>query len=405
MAETKHCAIIADMTDAATGPLDGVRIADLTTVVMGPMATRVLGDLGADVIKIEAPDHDFMRDFEPKRSAGMSGFTLNLNRNKRSVQIDLKTDDGHRAMLDLVATCDAFVTNMRPSALERLGLSPDDLLAVKADLVYCSAVGFGADGPYAGRAAYDDAIQALSGLASMQAWAGGDPAYMPTVIADKVAGLHIVYAVIASLFRRAMSGEGDVIEVPMAELMGSFNLVEHLNGHTFEPKEEPFSYARLRTRNRRPRRSKDGWICLLPYSGRNYRDFFEAVGHPEHSDDPRFRTVNDRIDNVDELYALVDRYAELKTTDDWMTICEELSIPCMPVLELDALEQNEHYEAVGLFTVDEHPTEGAYRVVKDPIDFSNGVGGVRHHAPRVGQHTAEVMRELGWSDAEIEDLQ
>ncbi len=386
------------------GPLDGVRVADLTTVVMGPMATRILGDLGADVIRVEAPNYDFMRDFDPKRSPGMSGFSLNINRNKRSLTLDLKSDEGHQTLLDLIATCDVFVTNMRADACERLGISPNDLTAIKPDLIYCSANGFGSDGPYAGKAAYDDVIQAVSGYASMAGWLEDRPAFAPTIIGDKVTGLHIVYAVLASLFRKAMTGKGDVIEVPMAETMASFNLVEHLNGHTFEPKEEPFSYRRLVTRQRRPRQSADGWICLLPYSDQNWRDFFASVGHPEYADDERFRTINDRVANVEALYDIVDQFAPQRTTAEWMAFCDEHSIPAAPVVELREIDQDPHFAAVGLFEPQEHPTEGAYRTVKDPVRFQAGNGGIRHHAPRPGENTAEILRELGYDEGTIERL-
>lgn len=391
-------------TDSSAGPLAGVRIADLTTVVMGPMATRILGDLGADVIRIEAADYDFMRDFDPKRSPGMSGFTLNLNRNKRSVQLDLKSETGHRAMLDLVASSDVFVTNMRTAALERLDLTPEHLRAVRPDLIYCGAVGFGSDGPYAGRAAYDDVIQAASGMASMFSWFGDEPAFFPSILGDKITALHITYAITAALFKRATTGEGDVIEVPMAESLASFNLVEHLNGHTFEPKEPPFSYERMRTPNRKPRRTADGYICLLPYSDQNYRDFFNAVDRPDLAADPRFADVNARIVHVDELYALVDEFAASKTTAEWMELCGRLSIPCVPVVDLEHVDEDPHFAAVDLIAVDEHPTEGPYRIVRDPVRFESAQGGIQRHAPRVGQHNSEIFAELGWSDDEIAQL-
>ncbi len=377
-----------------TGPLAGVRIADLTTVVMGPMATRMLGDLGADVIKVEAPDYDFMRDFEPKRSPGMSGVTLNLNRNKRSITLDLKDADDHATFLELVATCDVVVTNMRADACERLGIGPDTLLAVRPDLIYCSANGFGSDGPYAGKAAYDDVIQAVSGFASMFGWLSDRPAYAPTIVGDKITGLHIVIAVVSALFRRATTGEGDVIEVPMAETMASFNLVEHLNGHTFEPKQEPFSYRRLVTHQRRPRQSADGWICLLPYSDANWRAFFAEVGRPDLVDDPRFATINDRVTNVAELYDVVDEFSTTKTNAEWLAFCEEHSIPAAPVTDLRELDADPHFDAVGLFEFHDHPTEGRYRVVKDPIRFRSGNPGLWRHAPRPGQDGDAIRAEL-----------
>ncbi len=387
------------------GPLAGVRVVDLTTIVMGPMATRLLGDLGADVIRVETHVPELMRNFVPQRSEGMSGIALNLHRNKRSVAVDLKTDDGRRALLDIIATADVLVTNLRPAALERLDLGPSVMRSVRPDLVHCQAVGFGSDGPYAGRAAYDDVIQAVSGLASMFTWHGADPAYVPTIIGDKVTALHIALAVCAALHRRAVTGQGDDIEVPMAEVTAAFNLVEHLNGHTFEPKEEPFSYLRLRSRNRKPRRTADGWICLLPYSDANWRDFFTTVGRPELADDPRFATANDRVANADEVYGHVDTYAPTKTTAAWMAFCAEHSIPCMPITDLRALDDDEHFAAVGLLELDDHPTEGAYRVIRDPVRFASADDRtIRRHAPRIGQHNLEVLREIGWTDDDIAAL-
>lgn len=387
-----------------TGPLHGLRIIDLTTVIMGPLACRMLADLGADVIKVESVEGDFMRHFEPKRSEGMSAFSLNINRNKRSIALNLKSDAGRAAMLDLVSTSNAVVTNMRPAALKRLGLTYNDLRSVREDIVYCNAVGFGADGPYAGKAAYDDVIQAVSGLASMSAWEHGEPAYAPNVIADKVSALHITYAVNAALVRQAISGVGDLIEVPMAELMASFNLVEHLSGHTLEPKEEPFSYQRLRSKQRRPRKSADGWICLMPYSDQNWVDFFEIVGRPDLGQDPRFASINSRLTNIDALYGHLDTFATTRTNAEWLALCDSLSIPAAPVNDLKHLEDDPHFAAVDLLSVREHPTEGAYRVVKDPIDFTSGNGGLRRHAPRIGQHNDEVLTELGYDKGTIESL-
>ena len=390
------------MSFESTGPLAGIRVVDLCTVVMAPMAARILGDLGADVVKVEGADSDFMRDFVPKKNPGMGGITMNLHRNKRSMMLDLKSEAGHRAMLDLVASSEVFMSNMRPAALERLNLAPDDLLVVQPELVYCGAVGFGSDGPYAGRAAYDDVIQSVSGMATMRSWSGEDPALVSSTIADKIAALHIVYAVLAGLVRKGATGKGDVIEVPMAEALASFNLVEHLNGHTFEPKLEPFSYQRLQTEHRRPQRSVDGWVHLLPYSTKNYFDIFVECGRPELVDDERFATVNSRVANINALYGLVHEFAGSKTTAEWMAFAKANSIPCMPVNELSELENDPHFAAVGLFEPAEHPTEGSYRVVKDPVSFaSDDSPTLRRHAPHVGQHTAEMLTELGWSPDDI----
>ena len=238
----------------------------------------------------------------------------------------------------------------------------------------------------------------------MFAWLGDGPAYVPSIIADKITSLHIVYAVLAALFRRATTGEGDFVEVPMAESMAAFNLVEHLSGHTFEPHVGEFSYLRMRTSHRRPRRSADGWVCILPYSDRNWRDFFRIAGKPEVADDPRFATVNDRITNVDALYGLLDEVVATRTTAEWMDLCDEHSIPAVPVVELEHVGDDPHFAAVGLLQEDVHPTEGPYRTVRHPVRFASADLGLRHHAPNLGQHTAEILADLGYEAERIEEI-
>ncbi|MGB5756336.1 MAG: CoA transferase [Acidimicrobiales bacterium] len=389
------------MTDSSPGPLQGARIIDLTTIVMGPLATRALADMGADVLRIEPPSGDFMRDFEPKRSPHMSGFSMNVNRNKRSVVLDLKTEPGRAALLDLAATANAFVTNLRPRALASLRLTDADVRERRPDIVYCSALGFGSDGPYAEKAAYDDVIQAASGLASMFSWMGDEPAYVPSIVADKVAALHITYSVLAGLYNQATTGRGDFIEVPMAESLASFNLVEHMAGHTFRPPVGDFSYQRLLTRHRKPRRSADGWVCILPYSDQNWRDFFRLAELDEFADDPRFKSVNARVENVDALYGLLENVVGTRTTAEWMQLCDDHSIPAAPVVDLAKIGDDPHYAAVGLIEDHDHPTEGPYRVVRDPVRFRSGSPGLYRHAPNLGQHTREVLSEIGYGPEQL----
>lgn len=346
-----------------------------------------------------------MRDFEPKRNPKMGAFSMGVNRNKKSVVLDLKTPEGHQALCDLVVTADAFVTNIRPRALEALKVTDGDLRPYRPDLVYCSGTGFGSDGPYSQKAAYDDVIQASSGFASMFTWLDDEPRFAPTIIADKVVAIHIAYAVVGALFRRERTGEGDFIEVPMAETMAAFNLVEHLSGHTFDPAVGDFSYLRLRTKHRRPRRSADGWVCILPYSDRNWMDFFALAGLQQYASDPRFATVNARIANVDALYGLLDAAVATKTTAEWMDLCDQHSIPAAPVVDLEHLEDDPHYDAVGLIEYHQHPTEGAYKNVKDPIRFRSGTPGLYQPTPGLGEHTAEVFASLGYSDDQLAQLE
>ena len=381
--------------------LEGIRVVDLTSVVMGPLATRMLADMGADVIWVESPAGDVLRDYEPMRSAKMSAFSMSMSRNKRSVVLDLKTEPGKQAMRELLATADVFVTTLRRNAIDRLGLDEDGVRAIRPDIVYCTANGFGAGGPNADKTAYDDVIQAASGLASTFAWHGGDPQLVPSILADKVAGVHVAFAIAAALFDRQRSGRGATLEVPMAETMAAFNLVEHLGGQTFRPQHGDFSYSRIRTPHRRPRRTKDGWIVVLPYSTDNWHRFFEYAGLPELRHDGRFATGRERIKHSDELYGLLDDIVRKKTTREWLDFCAEHSIPASEVIDLEKIGEHPHFAAVGLLQDGEHPTEGLYRYARDPIKVDGETSPIRHHSPRLGADTEEVLRELGWDEDRI----
>jgi crotonobetainyl-CoA:carnitine CoA-transferase CaiB-like acyl-CoA transferase len=371
---------------------------------MGPLATRMLADMGADVIWVESPDGDVLREYEPMRSPKMGAFSMNVSRNKRSVVLDLKSDGGRAALRELIATADVFVTNVRRKAVERLGFGETAVREIRPDIIYCVANGFGSDGPNADHAVYDDVIQAASGLASIFAWNGGEPQLVPSILADKTAGVHIAFAIAAALYGRAKSGEGASIEVPMAETMAAFNLVEHLGGQTFRPQQGNFSYNRIRTRHRRPRRTADGWIVILPYSKDNWHRFFDFAGRLELKDDPRFATGGARVANADVLYGFLDDIVKQRETSVWLKFCEENSIPASDVVDLEKLGDNPHFAAVGLFQEDQHPTEGSYRYVRDPIRMNGQLSPIRHHAPRLGADTDEVLRELGWDDERIAGL-
>ena len=386
------------------GALDGIRIIDLTTVLMGPMATRMLGDHGADVIRVEPTTGDSTRNGLPSRNPGMSGFSLNLQRNKRSLSIDLKHDRGQEVVLELAKTADVLVTNMRAEALTRLGLDEGSVTSINPSLIYCRANGFSADGPYKDKAAYDDAIQAASGLAGLFTATTGRPNYVPAVIADKVTGLHIVQAVMAALIHRYRTGVGQHIEVPMFETMVSFNLVEHLRGAAFEPPEGPFGYERLLTPARKPYETADSFVALLPYTDKNYEDFFNFIERPELAVTDRFATHNARVTNTAELYGLIADAAQLKTTAVWLEFCDRVSIPAAAVLDLANLEDDPHLSQVDLVHVTDHPTEGKYRYVRDPVRYSESATGLHRHAPRLGEHSIELLLELGYNDDQISEM-
>jgi crotonobetainyl-CoA:carnitine CoA-transferase CaiB-like acyl-CoA transferase len=388
----------------ADGPLTGVRVLDLTSVIMGPFATHILADMGADVIKIESPEGDSLRHYEPQRHPGMAGNILNLHRNKRGIVLDLKRAEGRHALNRLIETADAFVHNLRPKAIAGLGYAYEQVREIKPDIVYCGAYGFGAKGPYRDKPAYDDLIQAGSGIAALFGEVHGEPAYVPTVICDKLAGQAIAYAILGALFQRARGGGGQAIEVPMLETTIELALAEHMFGFAFVPALSPPGFKRLMSRARKPYRTLDGYACILPYSDRNWQDFYAFTGRTEFSDDARFRTLSDRVHSIDVLYSMVEEEAAKRPTQEWVQFCDRANIPCMPVLSLKDLPDDPHVKAVGLFGEAEHPTEGRYRTVRSPVSFSAAPFRVRRHAPRLGEHTAEVLREAGLPAGEIEAL-
>jgi len=391
-------------TASGAGPLAGIRVIDLTSVIMGPYATHILADMGADVIKVESPEGDSFRNYRPLHHEGMSGSFLNLHRNKRGIVLDLKRPEAREALDLLVRGADVFVHNLRPRAAAKLRLDYESVRAQREDVVYCGAYGFGADGPYGDKAAYDDLIQAGSGLAALYGSVHGEPQYCPTVICDKIAGQTIASAILGALFHRARGGGGQAIEVPMFETAIEFMLIEHYGGGAFDPPLGRIGFQRLLSRQRKPYRTADGHACILPYSDQNWRDFFAFVGRTDLADDPRFRTLPERVQHIDVLYELVEEQACTRSTADWVEFCDRASIPCMPVLDLNDLQDDPHVRAVGLFEQAEHPSEGPYRPVRSPVRFSATPYRLRSHAPALGEHTREVLMELGLSEARIEAI-
>jgi crotonobetainyl-CoA:carnitine CoA-transferase CaiB-like acyl-CoA transferase len=384
------------------GPLDGIRVIDITTVLLGPYGTQILGDMGADVIKVEAPPTgDIARNMGTVRHAGMGGIYLNANRNKRSLALDLKQEAAKEVLRRLIPTADVLVHNMRPQAIERLGFGYEDVSAIKPDIIYVGAYGFGRDGPYSAKPAYDDAIQAASGLASLFKRQDGQARYVPAAIADKIVGLTLSQAVAMALVYKARTGMGQFVEVPMLETLVSFNLVEHLNGCAYQPPIGTLGYQRVITPSRRPFPTRDGYVCILPYSDKQWRNFFTMVGCPELMDDPRYATYTARIQSIDDLYGFIASVTPKKTTAEWVVLCEQGHIPCMPVVDIEDLMEDEHLKAVGMFETHHHPSEGDTILVRSPVKFSKSPGAIRSHAPRFGEHGAEILRELGYDDATI----
>jgi crotonobetainyl-CoA:carnitine CoA-transferase CaiB-like acyl-CoA transferase len=376
------------MTAAGSGGLlDGVRVVDLTSVVMGPLATQILGDLGADVITVEDPRGTLSRVMTAGPRPGLSGVALNLLRNKRNVVLDLKGTEGRDALLEVVATADVLVTNLRPGTLARLRLTYADVASVRPDIVYCQAQGYPSDSGVADAPAYDDVIQAATGLPDAFRRFGGEPLFAPTLMADKVSGLTIAYAVLAALFHRERTGEGQRIEVPMVDVMTAFMLVEHAGAATARPPQGPPGYHRILNRERRPQRTRDGWISVLPYTRQNFEDIFRAGGREDLAADERIATARARIDHADDLYREVAGILTQRTTDEWLDFCRASEVPASPVPTLD--------ELVDGLEEDEHPEAGTYKVIPQPVRFSAMSGPtVRRPAANSGQHTDEVLAEV-----------
>ena len=392
------------------GPLAGIRIVDLTSVVFGPYGTQNLGDMGADVIKIEAPDGDIARWLVPMRTPGMAGIFMNTNRNKRSVVLDLKKPTAREALLKIVAGADVFVHNLRPQAIAKLKLTYDDLKPVNAKLVYCNAWGFGRRGPYAERPAYDDVIQAMSGIADLsRLQTGGPPSLAPTIMADKTSGLFLTNAILLGIVHRLRTGEGQEIEVPMFESMVSFIMAEHLAGQVFEPpvatNNGTMGYDRVLAPDRKPSRTADGYMTVLPYTDKHWVSFFAAAGRPDLARDARFSSVVERSKNVRDLYALVAELMPAHTTARWLEILADADIPHVAVKSLEDLLADPHLEEVGFWRSYEHPTEGSLRTTDVPLQLSASPGDpLRRMPPRLGEQTREVLIEAGLSGSDIEAL-
>jgi crotonobetainyl-CoA:carnitine CoA-transferase CaiB-like acyl-CoA transferase len=386
------------------GPLKGIRVLELTSVVLGPWACQILGDMGAEVIKVEPPRGDSNRQLGPGRNPGMSALYLTCNRNKRSIVLDLKQDSGREALLKLAAESDILIHNFRPQAMARLKLDYAAVRGVNPAIIYCATYGYGKAGPYGAKGALDDSIQAASGAAYLQAMAYGEPRYLPTVVADKTTALAVVFSVLAALYHRAETGVGQEIEVPMFETMVYYLMAEHLWGLTFEPPMGTAGYTRLMSLHRKPYKTKDGYIAILPYMNAHWDTFCEAAGHPELAVDERFNSMSSRLENIDATYEETGKIVATKTTAEWLAILGDSNVPTMVVNSPDDLVNDPHLEAINFFPVAQHPTEGEIRMTAFPVNFSETPADVRRMAPRLGEHSVEILKELGYSETDIQAM-
>ena len=380
----------------ASGPLSGVRVLDVTSVLMGPYATQVLGDLGADVITVEPAGGDPNRAMGAGPHPQLSGVALNLLRNKRNISIDFKNPAGRDALLALAATCDVFVTNLRPSTLGRAGLAYADVSARRADIVYCQAHGYRSDGPRADDPAYDDVLQAETGLADAMNRATGRPLLAATVIVDKVCGLVVANSVTAALYRRAVTGRGEHVEVPMADVATAFNLVEHGAAAIARPALGPAGYERVLVPGRRPWPTRDGWMMVLPYTRRQFDAVFEATGRHDLVGDDRYSTGRKRVLNANFLYEQVGAMLAGRTTDEWLAVFRAIDVPAAAVGHLQDLVE-------GLPEA-QHPHAGAYKVIPPAVRFAASPQSVRRPAPLIGEHTEEVLAEAGYDGQAVAEL-
>ncbi|HZZ48830.1 MAG TPA: CoA transferase [Pseudonocardia sp.] len=383
--------------------MDGFRVLDLTTTFMGPYATMLMARMGADVVKIEGPGGDVVRHIGSSRSPGMGPIYLTANHGKRSVALDLKVPQARDALLRLVETADVFVTNLRPAALRGLQVTADELCAINPRLVYCTLPGFGAGGPYRDRPAYDDVIQAASGLAATQGGTG-EPQYIRNVIADKTTALMGVSAVLAALLSRSRTGRGQCVEVPMFETMVSYSLVEQLNARTFLPPRASTGYARTSSPSRRPYRTADGHLGVMIYTDRQWLSFFGIIGSPHLAHEERFSSITRRTENIDELYELVADVLPTRTTADWLAAFEPVGIAAQRVVSPDELFDDPHLAAVDMFEEFQHHSEGAIVLPRLPINFAGQHTAPVRGAPLWGEHGAELLRETGLDAAAIAQL-
>ncbi len=386
------------------GPLHGVRVLDLTTVVLGPYCTQIMADMGADVIKVESADGDSTRYIGATRRRGMSGIFINLNRGKRSLVLDLKEPDGRAALLTVAQGCDVFVHSMRRKAIDRLGLGYEKFAGAAPAIVYCSVTAYGRNGRYRDKPAYDDVIQAGCGLALLQAEQTGTPKYVTTVVADKVTGLMALAGIMLALYHRARTGQGQAVEVPMFETMASFVLAENICGQAFDPPLGSAVYQRLTTPARKPYRTRDGYLAVIVYTDRQWKEFLRVAGRAELAADPRLVSFSARTEHVDFLYRLIESIIATRNTAEWIEVLEDADIPVMPLLSTDQLFTDEHLREARMLETLATPGDGDIRLPRTPVDLSVTPARSLTAAPELGQHSRQILIEAGYAVSEVDAL-
>jgi crotonobetainyl-CoA:carnitine CoA-transferase CaiB-like acyl-CoA transferase len=378
----------------------------MTSVLMGPFAAQLLGDMGADVIKVEAPQGDITRMIGPQSTDNLGPIYLHINRNKRSIVIDLKTAAGRQALLKLVETADVLMYNVRPQAMRRLQLDYTQVAAINPRIIHVGAFGFDQRGPYAAKPAYDDLIQGAVGVPALARSAGSDvPRYTPANIADRTVGLRMANAISAALYFRERSGKGQSIEIPMFETMVEYVAGDHMAGLTYDPPAGPAGYARLLARERRPYETSDGYVCAVVYKDKNMRSFLHLIGRADvWENDSRFHTISQRTRHINEVYSFLAEALRERTTAEWLQLLEQADIPVMPMHTMESLLDDPHLDAIGFFNIVQHPSAGAIRSMAIPGTWSESPPEITRHAPQLGEHSRELLREVGYDEATIEQL-
>jgi len=387
-----------------SGPLKGLKIIELTSVVLGPWAAQILADMGAEVIKVEAPFGDSNRQLGASRNPNMAALYLSNNRNKRSLVLDLKQASARDALLTIIKDCDVFLHNNRPQVMTKLKLEYNDIKSVNENIIYCGTYGYSKDGPYGEKGALDDSIQAASGIAALNELVLGEPRYLPTVVADKTTAITVVYSILAALFHRERTGSGQEVEVPMFETMVSFVMAEHIWGEVFEPPLGKAGYTRLMSHHRKPYKTKDGYIAVLPYMNNHWKTFCEKAERQDLIEDDRFKNLSSRVENIDDTYSETGKILSTKTTQEWLDIFADTKVPVIVVNSLDDLFTDPHLEAVGFWQDFDHPTEGKLKMPGFPAKFSKTPASIRKHAPNFGEHSLEILAEAGIDEETIKQM-